>query len=1625
MGKWFMKIKGQLGRKLALADKLTMCLAALLVAGSLVTVMPAFAAGEVDSNLGGTDVSISRFSEVIAESFNNVLSNAFMKKGQAKRWMEKVDAGAGSGPAMYADVGRIGNLLGYAGGNDTAENSSNVWTKGTDAASRVLTLQTVAGFYTDDTENVQISNKSAMSHYIVWGSALNYLGIDEFRDAQSAADGMRTIIGYAMYVCFILAYTAGGIMSKVVSLMHDFNVFNMFYKGGTNFLLDIAGGDSEFIDTINSALDVMYKLRWVIMGFLVIAFAATVTFWKSKGYNQAVNAQQKFRNMLYRIIVMAIGIPLCGMVYTECIDIVDAQVNASSTTLTDYVFQEFLDFEKWTTGSVDRTTGKSTSFYVDPATGLSEIHVVYETDMQQFSITGGGSQAGAIDASKFVFAANQSMYTAPGADGSDASYIGTVDNANFVQKLFGRPGDDVNALTGSYSDLQRSGNNITGANKSKAYNAARNLILNYARSNTVSPDTLNDVYILDYNEMVAAMTDDPVVNSTAIEQMFGVNAAQQRIWSYIGGMGAEWIYENDGTSLEILLAGGAGAEIKATLKGVTAFPYTNTAGSGVTINSTSGSETRGATIMRRCLTNGVGGANVMKVKDPVITGVDNKNYKYDITYDLSTGGMSALSLYNYMHTKFENGQITVYSPDNTTNAGVGLMHYAVTTPYSGIPEIVQLLYVLAVLFSLGVIGWVFGISLLISTIIQSLKAIPIIFKMLMGSAQGFVEGLLIAFSIAIELLVTMFLYTQAVNIIDFLIKLVGQVARIILSAFNNTTMSSDNESYAILSGAISIFIIMWGTFELIKWRQAITISIKSLITHLCNTVFGTSAAMPTGASNGMLKGAAALAAGGMAMGALANDGALDDVVNDLTGTDLGSSVHDKLSEGDWEGAMQDIQDYAGGTYRGSSDTADAEAALGEGGDIGSANGWQSLTDDDKAELAEKYGDDLQDAEDDVAAAQAALADGTGSQEDLDEATAKRDALRQEMTADAAGRRHANYEKANELGVADYGDYLREQKAEAEANGLQPVEGADIPDEPSKTLDRDGQMAYDAARDGDAQTLRTASQTYDGNGLTAAQRAKVNEMIANGADETEIAAAIDNMKQDNFGDDADAVVDKINEAAGRDGVETYGSADNSDGNARTVTVSGSKDGTTGGIEYAVTDNNSDAGEQRIKVSEADGQSIYENITDGSDAKGDQIATVDMGTQEASDAMAMDYADIRNNMDSVANMSGGMLVKGSGSGGIGGTTVSEAAAVYSAEQSKVIGDGTASSDYGSTAGYTAAHATQAMQAAGVADLSAAGAMQDAGGGVNVNPAGASFAGGIAGMVTGSGMAGLQASIGAQNGGMINAAAAPVSYDMSGGGNVIPAASLPTAPPAPATSGISYSTQNVDGGTVTVPMSSDGKTYVQTMGDNGKPQFVESTGSDGGTVYVKQSGSGGAERYVPLDSASTRYVEAPSSGGGTQFLPASDDGVMYVQKQGSGGPQYVRATGNEAPGTQGFVMQRDESGHPQYIETDLSARYVTSQNGGGYVPQGSRQTQTPTTVSTAEVVIGYDSPSAPPAGGGTYRPMMLGDVPSGQNAGSGQSGYQPVTLSPEQLQQFLANGTLDVDDGEMPGNVIGGDR
>ena len=1242
------------GYRLRVADKITAVLMILVVCFGVCTITATAAEGggstEVNSNIGGQDMTISRFSELIAGTFSDNIAQSFNHKGATEFFMDTVDNGTeqGYGGDNHFRLGNVGNVLAYAGKRDTTANASNIWTDGVDAASKMMTLESLWEYHSGDPDKMVTS---PMAQYIVWGSALNSMGIDEFRDAKGAADGTRMIIGYTAYVLFILAFSASNIMFEVVHMLQRLNVFMWVWnglKGSTvKFMGELLGVDGSveglrsvpLLDEIIRILEEAMRLRWVILGIMVVLFVASLTVFKSKAYNSSVLAQQRGRKLVYRLIVMCIGIPLCGMLYTEGLDLIGTFDAHANKQITSYIFQEFLNFEGWTT-QITGPSGYLLSFRTGGSSkaSYSNIKVKYETQGQRFTVEHAPTSYSTyepVDVNKLVYAINETIY------GNDVT--GGADDATYITTLYGQSpaGDDESKKNITYYDMVN-GPGEWGTEPSKwddynqpvddgvklAYNACRDLLLNYARSATVKPDVLNSYYVSDMKDVSdmlyhvadgdtsSAANEAAANNATVMEQLFGDKAAEQRIWSYVS-LPSPWIYpstagetvtlmENDDAKVELVLRGLSAISSGATNSGANSvYLQCNSGGNGVIMGSTlnnvfvrtAGPEMSGPP-GTESVTVTAKGADMNGAATTIIeTGNKINNYQYVYAYGLGMGGMSPLSMYNYLHSKFENGTITVYSPKLVSNAGISTMHYAVTTPYSGIPELVQLLFTIAVLFSLGIIGWVFGVSLLVNAIVQMCKALPVMVKMMMGSWQGFAEGLLIVFSVILEMLITIALYALSVHIIDFLVRIMTGVAKMVLSVFGSISGGEaaayvDSETYSIMAGLMSTAVILWGTFCLLKWRVAITMSLKSAVTKIINGVLGTSAAMPTGASSGALKAAAGIAAGGIVAGSLAESGQLDDVVNDLTQSDLGTSVHDKIEDGDWEGAAQDIKDYANGTYEGGAGTDGegdidrgvnsedwARERLGDGANSDSLDGsfgMQSLTDDQKAELDDKYKDDA------LAAGQKLdEARRSGDKDAIEEAQGEFNDVMQARARDAAEMRAENGRKARGLGVPDYGEHLRAQKAEAEVNGLKPIDGADIPDEPEKELTSDAQMAYDAARDGDAETLRSAAGIYDSNGLTKDQADEIDQMVADGYSVGEIAERVEQMAEDNFGENHAAVVDKMNEAAGRTTGALYGSSDNSEGKARTVAVA-SGHAEDGSRAYGVRDNSSDQGLQTFNT-----------------------------------------------------------------------------------------------------------------------------------------------------------------------------------------------------------------------------------------------------------------------------------------------------------------------------------------------------------------------------------------------------------------------------------------------------------
>ena len=1350
------------------ADKLIITFICLiLVALGIMT--PAFAdtgsKGQIVDDMAGLYLNIEKFSAMITDSFSNSLSEAMIADPDAQdAFLIRVDQVSNNNPNRMA---MIGNVLGVKGNYTDLSTTTNIFSSGDDQSSRRITLETVQSWYKNNPEKIK---NSAIAQYIVFGSMLNSLGIDEFRDAQGNSDGFRMVVGYTIYICYILATSAAGIMQAVVDIMDKFNIFawihNFMLSGDAGTIADEAnnitsatnmqmvGARTDFMATVRSVYRALMDFRWIILGLLIVFLVASVTVFKSKAYNNAANVQKKVRNLGLRVIIMCISIPLVGMVYTTMIGLVKDGLEATQYRVSDFIFAQFLDYERWTTYEP-----------VNAFAGVNYLNAKYSLNEQSIEVTWAknsdgsgfnkdtdefngnplpGKQGSSVNASEFVYIVNYLLYP-------DALNLKYADIAH-TDELYYASNQTINP--DKYSDmLDKSkidpANNTGKQTLENGYKIARDLILGYARGNRVVSDTVNDAYSTALqkvkDQLLKGKPNDDQANKEAttanvelMSKIFCANASVYDYWSYVGFEDADITdiggklpatYSSNKNDREedaikdLKLAISGVPYFAGDIKGATLSVSARNSVNGMFLkdkggldkafmqevlglyyqkivttyddrgNQQTGNKHIDLVPMGERYIRGASGStnmpslgitsNALKASTFTVTSVGD-SYEYVANY---TGyGMSPLAIYNFMHSRFSLGTLDIYSPSLTSNSGVSMMHYAITTPFTGIPEIVQLLYTVCILFSIGIIGWVFGISLLMSTIVQTIKAFPLIFKLAIGSIQGFVEALLTVLSIIAELFVTIMLYVLSIQIIDFLIVAINFITTSILDAF----VSLDGETLSIANNLISMLGILWGTFELIKWRQAITISIKSMLTHVLNQVFGTSAEMPSGAATGMLQAAAIGGTAALAAGALADNGTLDDVVNDMTQSGVGSDISENLKEGDFQGAMDNIKDYAAGEYsngdvRGGNkmDALAAEHGMkakrdndgnrmyndkGEAlyedlagneytaDEMASApNAYQELTEDQQASV-DAIDKDIAEAEE-----KAAEAEKNGDTEEAEKQREKAEELKNQRAAFVGKARSENYQKAAEAGVADYASYeqsLADNNDDGSAGYKKNnIEAADIPVEAGKELDADGQAAYTAAQTGDAASLHTAGSKYNSHGLTKEQEAAVDEMVTNGASEEEVAAAVDNFARDNFGENYKDVVDKINEANGRSGSYTYGSSDNNDGNARTATVHAGT-GADGSMQYGVKDNNSANGEQVIAVTDKGNGVDYTNMTAGGGEK-NTVQTLDLA--ESSNDSAAGYANTYNSTAAML-VAGGMAISNK-SGGMGSAnviTVSEMAA-----------------------------------------------------------------------------------------------------------------------------------------------------------------------------------------------------------------------------------------------------------------------------------------------------------------------------------------------------------------------------
>lgn len=180
-------------------------------------------------------------------------------------------------------------------------------------------------------------------------------------------------------------------------------------------------------------------------------------------------------------------------------------------------------------------------------------------------------------------------------------------------------------------------------------------------------------------------------------------------------------------------------------------------------------------------------------------------------------GLSTMSMYNYLTSKFTKSSVVVYSSEKASSGLVRESHYSVNLVGNGIMQVLYYLNAIVLILSIIVIGWFYAISIMIANIKRTLRLITSVPFAVMGSIRSIAKVITYTLVMILEIVVTIFVYSLVVEIMMNITELVeGPFA----SALNN--IPAIMAGAAVMGGAawapaISIICLVFGIVILIAF----------------------------------------------------------------------------------------------------------------------------------------------------------------------------------------------------------------------------------------------------------------------------------------------------------------------------------------------------------------------------------------------------------------------------------------------------------------------------------------------------------------------------------------------------------------------------------------------------------------------------------------------------------------------------------------------------------------------------------------------------------------------------------------------------------------------------------------
>ena len=712
----------------------------------------------------------------------------------------------------------IGNAGGLIGAFDTDSFDKTYSVADLESANVLVYSYAQLGSIRNDKDGNGVGKWKKAQGYGLYGYMLEQIGLDE-STVGASGNSFRMIIGVLFMAAYILSIGMNMFFNLVLGFMQAINPFGMFARASaastaaargsgngwvpafTEGEFGFAGALNDFTTNVGAVYDALYNLSFYLLVPIFLAVAVFMWLLVYKGHQFG----KVFKPLFVRLLFIFVGVPFMFSVYDIVLTSAKGTISSSGAPATKVVGALFCDFQAWVYSSKDggdniplpSVSGVTyeladDTYSLKSGTAGNARQICYAVNKQNRPDFFKGTIAGSSTIRGFA------QYDADILSDTDKPAYKSVDkDATVSYKGVAEVMDDYESVSGIVDILTRyaTGQVVSSADYASA--VAKKLVAQNMTNATAMFNTSSSWENYDYDACEA--------------------------FEYKGNDGAGGAGGTGGTSrnksVNIKMDRGA-VQTCAKERWTSGAPGWYGSAGKIFVNGTlSGSDMSGGDEWGR--NRGI-------------------SWKYN-----PGGGLSTLSMYNYLNSRFTSSGVHVASPTSTSNDQVKYEHYAVSMVGAGIMRLIYALDALCLLAATSVIGYGYGFSMMMANFRALFQMVPKVITGMIGSLRGIAGALALTFALVAEVAITVILFDVSISILYAIYDMLElPLANLFATKLDKLDTATGGTLVTALLGIISIATILFTIKKLLEWRHAVIGGTVNVSTELINKIIGTQVAAP-------------------------------------------------------------------------------------------------------------------------------------------------------------------------------------------------------------------------------------------------------------------------------------------------------------------------------------------------------------------------------------------------------------------------------------------------------------------------------------------------------------------------------------------------------------------------------------------------------------------------------------------------------------------------------------------------------------------------------------------------------------------------------------------------------------